>query len=111
MRRHAGTRAAREAIYDFSRAPAPGNALSSVDNLTVSPWGDVLVAEDGGNMELCVIAPDRSVHVLLQVTGQDGSELTGPAFSPDGLRLYVNSQRGGRSGGGLGITYEIRLPG
>lgn len=99
-----------EAIYDFSRAQAPNNALSGVDNLTVSPWGDVLVAEDGGNMELCVIAPDRSVHVLLQVTGQDGSELTGPAFSPDGTRLYVNSQRGGRSGSGLGITYEIRLP-
>jgi secreted PhoX family phosphatase len=99
-----------EVIYDFSRATAPGNVLSGVDNLTVSAWGDVLVAEDGGNMELCVIAPDRSVHVLLQVTGQDGSELTGPAFSPDGSRLYVNSQRGGRSGGGLGITYEIRLP-
>lgn len=99
-----------EAIYDFARADAPNDVLSGVDNLTVSAWGDVLVAEDGGNMELCVIAPDRSVHVLLQVTGQDGSELTGPAFSPDGSRLYVNSQRGRRRGEGLGITYEIRLP-
>jgi len=59
-------------------------------------------------MELCVILPDRSVKVLLRVVGQDGSELTGPAFSPDGRRLYVNSQRGGAQG--LGLTYELLLP-
>jgi secreted PhoX family phosphatase len=81
--------------------------LSGVDNLTVSHAGDVLVAEDGGNMELCVIGPDRRVKVLLRLLGQDGSEITGPAFSPDGQRLYFNSQRGGRQGSGLGITYEI----
>lgn len=97
-----------QAIYDFARATAPNNVLSGVDNLTVSAWGDVLVAEDGGNMELCLIRPDRSVQVLLQVTGQDGSELTGPAFSPDGQRLYVSSQRGGSAK--KGITYEISLP-
>jgi secreted PhoX family phosphatase len=46
------------------------------------------------------------VSPFLQVTGQDGSELTGPAFSPDGSRLYVSSQRGN----GFGITYEVRGP-
>ncbi|WP_290676776.1 alkaline phosphatase PhoX [Aquabacterium sp.] len=96
-----------EVIYDFARVAAPNNVLSGVDNLTVSQWGDVLVAEDGGNMELCLIHPDRSVQVLLQVVGQDGSELTGPAFSPDGSRLYFSSQRGGASK--LGITYEVTL--
>ena len=102
------TRQSVEAIYDFSRASVPNNVLSGVDNLTVSQWGDVLVAEDGGNMELCIIRPDRTVEVLLQVTGQDGSELTGPAFSPDGTRLYFSSQRGGNAK--LGITYEVKLP-
>lgn len=97
-----------QAIYDFSRADADNAVLSGVDNLTVSQFGDVLVAEDGGNMELCVVRPDRSVRVLLRVTGQDGSELTGPAFSPDGSRLYFNSQRGGRRERGNGITYEVR---
>ena len=61
-------------------------------------------------MELCVILPDRRVKVLLRVHGQDGSEITGPAFSPDGSRLYFNSQRGGRQGAGQGITYEVKLP-
>ena len=97
-----------EVIYDFARAQAPDNVLSGVDNLTVSAGGDVLVAEDGGNMELCVIRPDRRVEVLLQVVGQDDSELTGPAFSPDGRRLYFSSQRGGPLK--LGITYEVTLP-
>ena len=99
-----------QVIYDFATASPAERVLSGVDNLTVSRRGDVLVAEDGGNMELCVILPDRSVKVLLRVHGQDESEITGPAFSPDGSRLYFNSQRGGRHGAGLGITYELRLP-
>lgn len=99
-----------QVIYDFATASPAERVLSGVDNLTVSRRGDVLVAEDGGNMELCVILPDRSVKVLLRVHGQDDSEITGPAFSPDGSRLYFNSQRGGRHGAGLGITYEVRLP-
>lgn len=99
-----------QVIYDFATASPADRVLSGVDNLTVSSRGDVLVAEDGGNMELCVILPDRSVKVLLRLHGQDESEITGPAFSPDGTRLYFNSQRGGRHGAGLGITYEVRLP-
>jgi secreted PhoX family phosphatase len=97
-----------QVIYDFASASPADRVLSGVDNLTVSPRGDVLVAEDGGNMELCVILPDRRVKVVLRVHGQDESEITGPAFSPDGRRLYFNSQRGGRQG--QGITYEVMLP-
>lgn len=97
-----------QVIYDFATVSPAERVLSGVDNLTVSQRGDVLVAEDGGNMELCVILPDRRVKVLLRLHGQDESEITGPAFSPDGSRLYFNSQRGGRAG--LGITYEVKLP-
>ena len=61
-------------------------------------------------MQLCVILPDRSVRPLLQVVGQDASEISGPAFSPDGRRLYFNSDRGARNGAGPGITYEVLLP-
>lgn len=100
-----------QAIYHFASADAPDDVLSGVDNLTVSAWGDVLVAEDGGNMELCAILPDGRVEVVLQLTGQDASEITGPAFSPDGRRLYFNSQRGGLNNGvGRGLSYEVRLP-
>jgi uncharacterized protein len=103
-----------EVIYDFATAENP--ILSGVDNLTVSEFGDVLVAEDGGDMQICVILPDRRVIPLLQASdNQQGteveSELTGPAFSPDGTRLYFSAQRNGRNGTiGPGITFEVTLP-
>jgi secreted PhoX family phosphatase len=47
---------------------------------------------------------------LLQIVGHASSEITGPAFSPNGTRLYFSSQRG-TSGSGLdGVTYEITGP-
>lgn len=93
-------------LYDG--AATPGLPLSGVDNLTASRHGDLLVAEDGGDMELVLITPELEVAPLLRVVGQDGSELAGPAFDPGGRRLYVSSQRGGPRG--FGITYEIRGP-
>jgi len=97
-----------EILYDVDTSENP--IISGVDNVVVSEFGDVLVAEDGGDLQVCVILPDRSVKPVLQVIGQDASEITGPCFSPDGKRLYFSSQRGGRNGAGTGITYEITLP-
>lgn len=105
-----------EVIYDFNKATGEDKILSGVDNLTVSEFGDVLVAEDGGDMQVCVILPNRHLLPLVQVTNAAGepdtsSEITGPAFSPDGKRLYFSAQRSGRLGGaGTGITFEITLP-
>ncbi len=82
--------------------------LSGVDNLAMTPEGQILVAEDGGHMQLVLLDVNGKPKPLLQVTGQSGSELTGPAFSPDGSRLYFSSQRGLDSEKRLGITYEVR---
>jgi secreted PhoX family phosphatase len=92
-------------VYD--RATDPLQQLSGVDNVTVTSGGDLLVAEDGGNMELVMLTPDGLALALLRVEGQPGSELTGPAFDPKGKRLYFSSQRGSD---GRGITYEVRGP-
>jgi hypothetical protein len=55
---------------------------------------------------------DGVIGPILQVVGQSGSELTGPAFSPTGDRLYFSSQRarGADALKGIGLTYEIRGP-
>lgn len=86
--------------------------LDAVDNLTVHPQsGDVYIAEDGGNMELCVLGVVNGVHqaaAFMRLPGQSSSEVTGTSFSPDGSRLYVSSQRG--TDGTNGITYEISGP-
>lgn len=89
-------------LYDF--ATAPTNSLSGVDNVFASPTGDVFVAEDGGNMEIVALTPTGQVKPIVEITGVLGSEVTGPALSPDGSRLYFSSQRS------PGTTYEVTGP-
>ena len=88
----------------------PDSPLSGVDNIVVSSFGDIYVAEDGGDMQLCLITPDRIVAPFLQVVGHDGSEVTGPAFNPSGERLYFSSQRGSTGDPLHGVTFEVRGP-
>lgn len=97
-------------IYDAATSPTP--ILTGVDNVTVSESGQVLVAEDGGDMQLVALDGAGTVAPLLQIVGQDSSEITGPAFDPSGRRLYFSSQRGSLRGNdfGLGITYEVSGP-
>ncbi len=83
--------------------------LSGVDNITANKHGDLLVAEDEGNMQIVIIS-NNEIYPLLQIVGQDRSEITGPAFSPDGSRLYFSSQRGISGRSEDGITYEITGP-
>ncbi|WP_431727688.1 alkaline phosphatase PhoX [Verrucosispora sp. TAA-831] len=84
--------------------------LTGVDNITGTRSGDLYVAEDGGDMEVCVITPDEVVAPFLRITGQSSSEICGPAFSPDGTRFYLSSQRGTSGSSSGGITYEVRGP-
>ncbi len=95
-----------EAIYQSSQDPL--RQLTGVDNITASRAGDLLVAEDPGNLELVLLTPDCVASPLVRVTGQRGSELAGPAFDPLGRRLYFSSQRGGS--GGAGVTYVVTGP-
>ena len=92
-------------IYDIATQPDPA-PLRGVDNLTVSCCGDVIVAEDGGSMQVVAILPSGEVRALAQVMGHAGSEITGPAFDPSGTRLYFSSQRSPSSG----TTYEVTGP-
>lgn len=93
-----------EVLYDGkATTPAP---IVGVDNLTVSASVDVLVAEDGGSMQVVAILPSGETRALAQVMGHDRSEITGPAFDPSGTRLYFSSQRGPDSG----TTYEVTGP-
>lgn len=69
--------------------------LHMCDNLTIAPWGDVILAEDNGELnhirginkqgELYDIACNRS----------SASEFAGLTFSPSGKTLFVNIQENG----------------
>lgn len=98
-----------DVVYDDNLTGNP--PLTGVDNITGdSVVGDLYVAEDGGNMEICVITPDDIVAPFLRITGQSSSEITGPAFNPAGNRLYFSSQRGTSGSSSGGITYEVTGP-
>ena len=95
-------------LYDASKINKP--ILTGVDNITVSAAGDLLVAEDGGNMQIVAITPNDAIVPVIQLAGHKGSEIAGPAFSPDGSRLYFSSQRGPSNRDDDGVTYEVTGP-
>lgn len=103
---------ATQAISVLHDGQKVATALNAVDNVTVhAPSGDLYVVEDGGNLELCVIASINGVDEVApfaRFIGHSASEVTGPAFSPDHSRLYLSSQRG--TNGSTGRTYEITGP-
>lgn len=92
-------------VYDAKADP--DGPLRGVDNLVVSQVGETLVAEDGDDMQLCLLSPHGQAAPFLQLVGHEGSEIAGPAFSPDGTRLYFSSQRGTD---GRGVTFEVTGP-
>lgn len=91
-----------EIVYDDSTSPQP--ELAGVDNITVDGRGVLYVAEDGANMQVVAVGSGQSAVPVVELTGVTGSEITGPAFSPDGTRLYFSSQRN------PGRTYEVTGP-
>lgn len=92
-------------IYNAALYISP--MLTNVDNITSNKSGELLVAEDGGDLQIIVITKSRKTIPLLQLVGHNRSEITGPAFSPDGSRLYFSSQRGTTGRSKDGITFEI----
>ena len=99
----------------FDRQLALDSSLDAVDNVTVTAVGDVLVCEDGGNMEIGLITSDREVSPLIRFTGPDheSSEVTGVVFDPSGTRMYLTSQRAfppAAGSPGPGAVYEVTGP-
>lgn len=94
-------------VYYAATAAQP--ILRGVDNMEAGPGGELLVAEDGDDMQIVMVTAHAAVP-LLQLTGHRRSEITGPAFTPDYQRLYFSSQRGATGRSSDGVTYEISGP-
>ena len=113
-----------EILYDAS-ALGPDAPLSGVDNITVSPAGEVFVCEDGRDHDICLITPEFEVSRFLKLdpTMHSGppedtpfadNETVGVVFSPAGDRMYFGAQRSFAVGGNeeipAGVVYEVTGP-
>jgi hypothetical protein len=77
---------------------ASSAVLDYGDNLTVAPWGHLVVCEDRqGNARnwLRGVSPDGRVYPIARLLAE--TELAGACFSPDGGTLFVNVYRPGRT--------------
>ena len=75
--------------------PNDRNLVENADNLTVAPWGDLIVCEDrDGPASLIGITPQGEFYKLGK-NAVSNSELAGVTFSPDGTTLFVNIQHEG----------------
>lgn len=68
--------------------------LKHCDNLTVAPWGDVVLCEDSSNAFIRGITPNGNKYNIGRNIYSD-SELAGSCFSPSGKYMFINIQSDG----------------
>jgi uncharacterized protein len=86
--------------------PEPEGVWNGPDNITVSPHGGMIVAEDGaGKQHLIGVTERGRLYALARNDQPANGEFCGPAFSADGNVLFVNTQAAT-----YGATYAITGP-
>ena len=88
--------------------PNDSTVIENADNLTVTPWGDLIICEDGPKDQYLVgVTPEGNTYQFAR-NAFNTSELAGSTFSPDGTTLFVNIQRPGVTIAITGPWAEIR---
>ncbi|MFJ9177702.1 alkaline phosphatase PhoX [Streptomyces sp. NPDC102360] len=83
--------------------PSKDGALDGPDNITVSPYGGLVISEDGEGIQHLFGATERGRTYPIArndlnigtAAEPEYSEMTGVTFSPDGSTLYANIQNPG----------------
>ena len=71
--------------------------INMPDNLTVSPWGDLIVCEDNPEIDrLWGIKPDGSVYIIAE-NRYTGAEFAGVCFNQKNDTMYLNIQQNGQT--------------
>ena len=88
-------------ILELFVEPNDTNLLEKADNITVAPWGDLFICEDGdGDQYVDVVTPAGEIFKFAR-NALNSDEFAGSTFSPDGTTLFVNIQKPGMT---LAIT-------
>jgi hypothetical protein len=102
---HEGTEREREApaTLELFIEPNDKSLVENADNLTIAPWGDLIVCEDSRDDDNLVgVTPDGRLYRFAH-NARSKSEFAGVCFSPDGSTLFVNIQSDG-------LTFAIEGP-
>ncbi|MEZ4428973.1 MAG: DUF839 domain-containing protein [Nannocystaceae bacterium] len=79
------------------------DVLEYPDNITVAPWGELFMAEDGdGEQYIRALSAEGEIYDFARNAVSD-SEFAGVCFSPDGKAMFVNIQ-------GDGLTLVVTGP-
>ena len=98
--------AAQPGTLELFIEPNEGSLVENCDNVTMAPWGDLIVCEDGGSPQFLVgVRPNGSIYKLARTSI---SEFAGACFSPDGTTLFVNIQTPGMTIAIKGPWNELR---
>lgn len=76
--------------------PNDSALVQNADNLTIAPWGDLVVCEDceaGADNRLICVTPKGTCYTLGK--NHVNTEFAGVVFSPDGSTLFINLQDSG----------------
>lgn len=92
-----GTEREKEQPGEIELFLEPNNVdiFQNCDNLTIAPWGDVIICEDKADPRVIGITPKGETYVLAKNIGYRKSEFAGPVFSPSGDTLFINIQSPG----------------
>lgn len=75
--------------------PNDPSVLERADNITFSPWGDIVVCEDENKPPHLVGVTMEGKLYRIARNAASNSEFAGAVFSPDGSTLFVNLQNPG----------------
>ncbi len=82
-------------VLELFVEPNDPSVLEHADNITFSPWGDIVVCEDESKPpHLVGITPAGEFYKIAR-NATNNSEFAGASFSPDGSTLFVNMQKMG----------------
>lgn len=74
--------------------PNDVDIMKYCDNLTIAPWGDVMICEDDTDPYLRGVTPEGHIFTFGHGVKHE-SEFTGVCFSPSGKTMFVNIQHAG----------------
>lgn len=82
-------------VLELFIEPNDAGLVDNADNITVAPFGDLVICEDGADEQFLVgVTPEGRIYKLGR-NARSHSEFAGACFSPDGTTLFVNIQTAG----------------